>query len=84
MRAAMPSPEDDARRQVADLEALAEKAYEEMYETRFPLGCYGDLKDCFSAAIEVARKAGLGEEAERLEKRLEHCKQVYRSQFSSS
>jgi hypothetical protein len=78
-----PSPQDDARRQVADLEALAEKAYEEMYETRFPLGCYSDLKECFAAAIEVAQRAGFIAEAERLSKRLEHCKQVYRSQFSS-
>jgi len=79
----MPAPNDDARRQVADLEALAEKAYEEMYETRFPAGCYSDLKECFTAAIEAARRAGFTEEAERLTERLDHCKQVYRSQFSS-
>jgi hypothetical protein len=88
----MPSPEDarqesanqeDARREVAHLEALAEKAYDEMYDTRYPTGCYSQLKDFFASAIAVARRAGLTEDAERLSKRLEHCKQVYRSQFSS-
>jgi hypothetical protein len=54
-----------------------------MYETRVPAGCYSDLKECFTAAIEAARRAGFTEEAERLTERLDHCKQVYRSQFSS-
>jgi hypothetical protein len=75
---------EEASAQVARLEALAEKAYDDMYETRYPTGCYADLKDCFSDAIGLAERAGLAEEAARLRKRLDHCKQVYRSQFSSS
>ena len=73
-----------AAAQVARLEALAEKAYDEMYETRYPSGCYADLKDCFADAIGVAEHAGLTEDAERLRKRLDHCRKVYRSQFSGS
>jgi hypothetical protein len=78
----MTLPEDDVRKRVAALEALAEKAYDEMYETRFPVGCYSDLKEYFRSAIDLARETGLLDEAERLTKRLEHCKQVYRSQFT--
>jgi hypothetical protein len=70
------------REQVAILEALAEKAYDEMYDSRSPAACYSDLKDYFADAIRVAKQAGLTEEAERLAHRLAHCKAVYRSQFS--
>jgi hypothetical protein len=45
--------------------------------------CYGDFKDYFIEAIAAAERAGLSEEAQRLTSRLAHCKQVYRSQFSS-
>jgi hypothetical protein len=79
---ATPTP-DDARQQVARLEALAEKAYDEMYETRYPLGCYADLKDLFADAIGLAERAGLTEDAARLRQRLDHCKKVYRSQFAN-
>jgi hypothetical protein len=34
---------DDELRRMAELEALAEKAYDEMYETRFPAGLYSEL-----------------------------------------
>jgi hypothetical protein len=74
----------DAAAHVARLEALAEKAYDDMYETRYPTGCYADLKDYFVDAIGVAERAGLTADAERLRKRLDHCKKVYRSQFSTS
>lgn len=73
-----------AAEQVARLEALAEKHYDEMYETRYPSGCYADMKDCFAEAIGVAERAGMTEDAKRLRTRLDHCKQVYRSQFSQS
>jgi hypothetical protein len=53
-----------------------------MYETRFPTGCYSDLKEYFRSAISLAQEAGLTDEAERLSKRLEHCRQVFRSQFT--
>ena len=65
------------------MEALAEKAYDEMYEARSPAGSYSDLKDYFAEAIGVAERAGLTADAERLRKRLAHCKAVYRSQFTS-
>jgi len=78
-----PLPED-ARAEVARLEALAERAYDEMYETRSPAGSFSDLKDLFAEAIAVARRAGLTADAERLIKRLDHCRKVYSSQFSSS
>jgi hypothetical protein len=79
----MPSPEEDARRQMAEFEASAEKAYDDMYDSRSPAGCYSDLKDHFAAAIGIAKQTGLTEDVERLTRRLDHCKQVYRSQFSS-
>lgn len=78
----MAEPDQTARAEVAKFEALAEAAYEEMYETRSPTGPYGDLKDFFALAIGAAERAGLHEEAKRLNARLEHCKQVYRSQFT--
>ena len=75
-------PDKSLIEQMQRCEALAEKAYDEMYDSRYPAGPYSDLKDFFLAAIVAAREAGLSEEAERLSKRLEHCKQVYRSQFT--
>ena len=75
---------DEAAAQVARLEALAEKYYDEMYETAYPVGCYADMKDCFVDAIGPAERAGLTEDAARLRRRLDHCKNVYRSQFSRS
>jgi hypothetical protein len=69
--------------QIAKYEALAEQAYEEMYDSRYPVGCYANLKDYFSAAIGAANQAGLTDQAKRLEKRLDHCKEVYRKQFSN-
>jgi hypothetical protein len=76
--------DDTGREEVARLEALAEAAYDEMYETRSPAGPYSELKECFALAIAAAERAGLHDDAERLTKRLEHCKNVYRSQFSGS
>jgi hypothetical protein len=73
---------DDALRQMAEYEAAAEKVYDEMYHTRYPVGCYSELKDLFAYAIGAAMRAGRPEDVERLNKRLEHCKAVYRSQFS--
>ena len=79
-----PMPTDqNILKQIAKCEALAEQAYEEMYDSRYPVGCYANLKDYFSAAISAANQAGLTDEVERLEKRLDHCKEVYRKQFSN-
>jgi hypothetical protein len=52
-----------------------------MYDSRYPAGEYSDLKDYFGEAIGLARRAGLTAEVDRLSKRLEHCKAVYRKQF---
>jgi hypothetical protein len=68
--------------QIAACEALAEKAYDAMYDSRYPAAEYSDLKDYFAEALGLAQRAGLNGEVERLSKRLEHCKAVYRSQFS--
>jgi hypothetical protein len=80
----MSEPNEDVLATIARLEALAEKAYDEMYETRSPFGCYSEMKDCFAEAIGVAERAGLAAEAKRLTARLDHCRAVYRSQFSQS
>ena len=53
-----------------------------MYDTRSPAARYSDLKDYFAMAIGAAERAGLPDEAKRLNARLDHCKKVYRSQFS--
>jgi hypothetical protein len=76
------STDQSGASEVARLEALAEKAYGQMYDSRNPTACYSDLKDYFSDAIGAAERAGLGDDAKRLRQRLAHCKQVYRSQFS--
>jgi len=75
-------PNDADLKLMAQCEALAERAYADMYETRYPSGCYADLKDHFIDAITAAERAGLSDEAKRLRTRLDHCKQVYRKQFS--
>ncbi|MGA3263226.1 MAG: hypothetical protein ABSC47_04185 [Terracidiphilus sp.] len=62
----------------------AEKAYDGMYEAhsfRDANDCYRDAKDYFYAAIGHAEDLGLPEEVEALQKRLEHAKAVFRSQF---
>jgi hypothetical protein len=76
------SDEDNPKEEVAKYEALAESAYNDMYDSRSPAGCYSDLKDLFAMAIGAAERAGLYDEAKRLSARLEHCKDVYRSQFA--
>ena len=78
----MTAGDDSGKEDVAKYEALAEAAYNDMYDSRSPAGCYSDLKDFFAMAIGAAERAGLHDDAERLKVRLEHCKQVYRSQFS--
>jgi hypothetical protein len=78
----MAAADEDDRKEVAKFEALAETAYNEMYDARSPAACYSNLKDYFAIAIGLAKRAGLHDDAERLSARLDHCKKVYRSQFS--
>ncbi|HVN93347.1 MAG TPA: hypothetical protein VMT38_06615 [Terracidiphilus sp.] len=82
--------DEDAERkagleQLAHLRAMGEKAYDDMYEEHSSSGasaCYSDAKECFYDAIGLARRLGLTEEVEALEKRLAHIKAVFRSQFT--
>jgi len=63
--------------------ALGEKYYDQMYESGWNVsGLYSSAKDAFLDAIGVARELEMNEEAERLEARLQHIKNVFRSQFS--
>jgi hypothetical protein len=78
----MTSSDEDNRKEVARYEALAETAYDEMYDSRAPAARYSDLKDYFAIAIGLAERAGLHDDAKRLSARLDHCKKVYRSQFA--
>jgi hypothetical protein len=78
----MSDPTDAARAHMAKFEALAEQAYDDMYESRSPRICYSNLKDYFVDAIAAAERAGLPAEAKRLQDRLRHCVKVYRSQFA--
>jgi hypothetical protein len=63
--------------------ALGEKYYEQMYETRFNVtGLYSSAKDAFLDAISLATELNLKTEAEKLQARLDHIKNVFRGQFS--
>jgi hypothetical protein len=64
-------------------QALGEKYYDQMYESHSGItGLYSSAKDAFSDAISLAKELGLHEEAGKLEARLDHIKNVFRSQFS--
>lgn len=78
-----PAEREQKLNQLRACKAFAEKAYDEMYETHGSVtGLYSDVKEAFYDAIRVAGELGLGEEVEELEKRLQHIKAVFRSQFS--
>jgi hypothetical protein len=62
-------------------ERRAEEAYAEMYEARRAKEPYEDACFAFARAIEAAQRLGLNEEAARLERRVEHIRAVYNSQF---
>jgi hypothetical protein len=76
---------EEQARLLAHWKALGEKAYDDMYEAhsfRDANVCYSDAKESFYDAIRVAEELGLKDEADRLRKRLEHIKEVFRSQFA--
>lgn len=63
--------------------ALGEKYYDQLYESRLnKTGLYSSMKDALIDAIAMAGQLGLTEYAAALDKRLEHFKAVFRSQFS--
>jgi hypothetical protein len=69
-----------------DLEALAEAAYDKMYDAHDPgraAVCYSDAKEALYDAIGLARRLGKVDVAARLEQRLAHIKAVFRSQFTT-
>lgn len=69
--------------QLRACKAIGEKAYDQMYEARGSMsGLYSDAKEAFYDAISIANELGLKEESEALQKRLQHIKAVFRSQFS--
>ena len=68
--------------QLKELEAIAEAEYDEMYDSRNPTGCYSRAKEAFYGAIKLASQLGHQADVIRLEKRLQHVKAVFRSQFT--
>ena len=69
------------RERIEHLERMAEEAYDAMYDSRRPQDEWRDVRELLSEAIHLARKAGLTEDAERLDKRLEHIRAVYTHRF---
>ena len=66
-------------------ELIAEEAYRRMYDTTSASDAaarYSDAKEAFHSAIERAQALGDTQRVERLRKRLDEIKAVFRSQFS--
>jgi hypothetical protein len=64
----------------------AEDAYDAMYEAKKPYqraDSHKNFMASFQVAIEVANQHGLSLEVENITKRMKHCDDVYRGQFSS-
>jgi hypothetical protein len=80
--AAATAPVAPPPQKVSELERLGEEAYDRMYDSRHPSGDYSEAKECFHMAIQQARELGREDEVQRLEARLQHIKDVFRSQFS--
>jgi len=77
------SDEELNRNRLRQLTALGEKYYDQMYESgQGARHCYSNAKDAFYDAVGLANELGMKEEAERLSKRLDHIKAVFRSQFT--
>jgi hypothetical protein len=72
-----------ARVDMVLLEALAEAAYDAMYEAKLvgAKGRYEEARLNFDRAIEAARRAHLLKEAARLTRRRNQVARIYNSQF---
>jgi hypothetical protein len=70
-----------AHPEVARHVALAEEAYDRMYDARHPKDDYDDAQLHFGHAIDAAQRLGLADEAARLTARRAHVASVYNSQF---
>jgi hypothetical protein len=78
------APPDGTVNRLRWLEAQAEQAYGAMYEARpgSELAArYSDAKEFLHDAIGLARSLGQDHEAERLSRRLDEIKTVFRRQF---
>jgi hypothetical protein len=78
-------PPDDEQARLRWLEQQAELAYEEMYDAPAGSGSaarYSDAKEFLYDAIALAGRLGQVATAERLSRRLDEIKAVYRSQFT--
>ena len=75
-----------ARVDMVRLEALAEAAYDAMYEARLhgARNRYEEARYYFDRAIEASQRARLFDEAARLKRRRDHVGRVYNSQFRYS
>jgi hypothetical protein len=73
--------EPSDRAQLEEWERRAEEAYSEMYEARRAKEPYEDACFAFARAIEAAQRLALDDEVARLNKRVEHIRAVYNSQF---
>jgi hypothetical protein len=81
-----PQEREKKLRQLELHKQAGEQAYDDLYEKAHSASAatafYSDAKESFYSAIELAGELGLKQEVEKLEKRLEHIKGVFRSQFS--
>jgi hypothetical protein len=73
--------EPSGRAELEEWERRAEAAYSEMYEARRAKEPYEDACFAFARAIEAAQRLGLKDEVARLNRRVEHVRAVYNSQF---
>lgn len=75
-----------ARVDMVRLEALAEAAYDAMYEAKLAgaRDRYDEARRHFERAIEAARRARLPQEAARLTRRRNQVARIYNSQFRYS
>jgi hypothetical protein len=69
--------------EMKDKEQRAEAAYDAMYEAspRSAKDCCDDARGFLAEAIDLAKRAGLEDEAVRLTARRDHIVSVYNSQF---
>jgi hypothetical protein len=73
--------EPSGRAELDEWERRAEAAYSEMYEARRAKEPYEDACFAFARAIEAAQRLGLAGDVARLNRRVEHIRAVYNSQF---
>jgi len=73
-------------RQLEVCKQAGEQAYKDLYEKAHSSGAaaafFSNAKESFYTAIGLARELALIQEVETLQKRLEHIKAIFRSQFS--